>query len=566
MDVVTYVLSRKYTDKSIKGISGTLVGKNCTIASIEQVEGGNLVTFEWYSDEGDTQTSTMFVQDGVLGENAIAPTYDPTQTYNKNDLVVYENELYKLGVSTTTGEFNPNVWDLTNIDELLATKANSVDLATVATSGSASDVSFDNSETELDSTNVQDAIVEVLEEAGKIADVQTYGNTLVTNKIADLSALTIKKSIANTPTDIASFDDGTANPMPSLEISIEPVQSGSGDPSPSNVRPISGWSGANVTRTGKNILGINEVYDNKTGITINDNAATGNNVSFSQVFFNIPKNLIGKQLTLSTKIAVPNNVTRMYSQAIVNNVQINGNDILSNTTGVTSVTFTPESTEDSFRITYGSGNGAITVSDFQVEISATPTAYTPYQGSTLSIPFHDSSDNPITVYGGQLNVTTGELTVTHKSQIVNENTSVARNDDFDDFIRWTVSASDAAVVTNQDVRKRVIANNLRSTAGVNATINAISLISNRRIAMNISTDIATDPTTLKNWLSNNNIHFVYELDTPITYQLTPTQVTTLLEQNNISADCGQILSGEYFADASTVIAGLDARITALENA
>ena len=55
-----------------------------------------------------------------------------------------------------------------------------------------------------------------------------------------------KKSIANTPTDIASFNDDTANPMPSLEISIEPVQSGSGDPSPSNVRPISGWSGAKI--------------------------------------------------------------------------------------------------------------------------------------------------------------------------------------------------------------------------------------------------------------------------------------------------------------------------------
>ena len=35
---------------------------------------------------------------------------------------------------------------------------------------------------------------------------------------------------------------------------IEPVQSGSGDPSPSNVRPITGWTGATLTRCGKNLI------------------------------------------------------------------------------------------------------------------------------------------------------------------------------------------------------------------------------------------------------------------------------------------------------------------------
>ena len=32
-DVVSYVLSKKYTDNSIKGTSGVLAGKNCTIES-----------------------------------------------------------------------------------------------------------------------------------------------------------------------------------------------------------------------------------------------------------------------------------------------------------------------------------------------------------------------------------------------------------------------------------------------------------------------------------------------------------------------------------------------------
>lgn len=57
------------------------------------------------------------------------------------------------------------------------------------------------------------------------------------------------------PAAIASFSDGALDaPLKSLTFGIEPVQSGSGDPSPTNIRPISGWtqvsgkhSGADMT-------------------------------------------------------------------------------------------------------------------------------------------------------------------------------------------------------------------------------------------------------------------------------------------------------------------------------
>jgi hypothetical protein len=48
------------------------------------------------------------------------------------------------------------------------------------------------------------------------------------------------------PTDIASFTASDA-PLKSLTASIVPVQAGSGDPSPTNVRPISGWTDCEVT-------------------------------------------------------------------------------------------------------------------------------------------------------------------------------------------------------------------------------------------------------------------------------------------------------------------------------
>ena len=57
------------------------------------------------------------------------------------------------------------------------------------------------------------------------------------------------KDIPNTPASIASFSDGTDNPLKSLTASIVPVQAGSGDPSPENVRPISGWTEEVITVT-----------------------------------------------------------------------------------------------------------------------------------------------------------------------------------------------------------------------------------------------------------------------------------------------------------------------------
>ena len=47
---------------------------------------------------------------------------------------------------------------------------------------------------------------------------------------------------------VATFADGADDvPVKSLVVNIDPVQSGSGDPSPDNIRPISGWTGVNLT-------------------------------------------------------------------------------------------------------------------------------------------------------------------------------------------------------------------------------------------------------------------------------------------------------------------------------
>ena len=64
----------------------------------------------------------------------------------------------------------------------------------------------------------------------------------------------------------ASFDDGADDvPVSSLKVNLEPVQTGSGDPSPSNVRPI-------YPANGKNMIPVAWTTETKNGVTATANA------------------------------------------------------------------------------------------------------------------------------------------------------------------------------------------------------------------------------------------------------------------------------------------------------
>lgn len=73
--------------------------------------------------------------------------------------------------------------------------------------------------------------------------------------------------LAAFPTDnasgsVATFPDGANGiPVQSLVVDIAPLQSGSGYPSPENVRPITGWTEASVYTAGENLFDVSTVTD-----------------------------------------------------------------------------------------------------------------------------------------------------------------------------------------------------------------------------------------------------------------------------------------------------------------
>lgn len=52
------------------------------------------------------------------------------------------------------------------------------------------------------------------------------------------------------------FETNVAKALSGLTAAFSPIQSGSGDPSPSNVRSISGWTGVTIGHSGRNLLNL----------------------------------------------------------------------------------------------------------------------------------------------------------------------------------------------------------------------------------------------------------------------------------------------------------------------
>lgn len=54
--------------------------------------------------------------------------------------------------------------------------------------------------------------------------------------------------------NLVSFKSAARVPIDSLKVHFKPIQEGTGDPSPENTRPITGWTGVEARQSGKNLI------------------------------------------------------------------------------------------------------------------------------------------------------------------------------------------------------------------------------------------------------------------------------------------------------------------------
>lgn len=330
---------------------------------------------------------------------------------------------------------------------------------------------------------------------------------------------------------IASFEDGADGmPIKMLTVSIEPVQAGSSDPSPENVRHISGWTGCNVTRAGKNLAfkRIENSIIDSSGVIIS--------ITNSELW-------IARIIKDETYVIGTNGVDNQVAYAFYENNPVFGSISYNNSRIVTQnnyVFIAPINGYVAYRI-YPS-NGVYG----QVELGTTLGAYEPYSGATIPITF--PTPDPGTVYGGTLDVVDGLLTVTKGYVDLgtlnwNRDTTTRPADGATIHAFYTI-VNDCKITTG-------IPNMLSSVFKAD-TIRDVDYGGNTNIKDFICSgadgnhhiwvygSIYNDMSSAEFKTAMSGVQLVYDLSNPITYQLTPLEVTTLLGTNNIWADTGDV--------------------------
>ena len=202
-------------------------------------------------------TSTVYTTgqvDTLLSAKADSDdVYTKSQTYSKTEV---DNALSSKANAA-------DVYTKTQADNLLSAKANTADLGALADQ--------DSVDYETEVTNKPDfgdmAFEDDAPSDDKIYGRKNGGWAEVTGGISnvawgditgtlsdqtDLQAALLAKApviLASASGAIASFSDGSPAPVTALTVDIDPVQDlSNGDPSPTNVCPISGWSQAHIYR------------------------------------------------------------------------------------------------------------------------------------------------------------------------------------------------------------------------------------------------------------------------------------------------------------------------------
>lgn len=171
-----------------------------------------------------------------------------------------------------------------------------------------------------------------------------------------------------------------------------------------------------------------------------------------------------------------------------------------------------------------------------------------------------------TVYGGTLDVTTGELTVTKADVNLSQQTlsytkfTTGTSDRF--YVRLSNYISNVMIDGYNDIESDYFDAKMQSTNEVGTIY-----MENGYLNMNMTQGLFADATAFKTWIESESVHLVYELATPQTFTLTKEQIQTLLGQNYVSHDGGGTISLVYIKKDSTIIpnpTGAEIPLTGIE--
>ena len=320
----------------------------------------------------------------------------------------------------------------------------------------------------------------------------------------------------------------------------------------SNICPISGFDSVKVVRTGKNLSSVNELADHgplwgsdQSPIKAMINSLPVGTYTLSNRYeiLEMPSSgkvehgaiyvtamINGKQQPVNRYTTVTDSspsLGKVYEEQTVITITEENKGKINHT--YTYCDQTPTHT--------GTGRGRYRVFDIQIELGSTATAYEPYNGIQVELPFGR------TVYGGTIDLTTGKLTVDKASVDLGS-------------LSWSYGADFCSTESMIQVAKHPASNTDRPNFissiyvvkalwddGFSTSDSVITMTGNGQIRIRDSR--ITDLQSIATAISGQTL--VYELATPEVYTLTPAQLLLLREYNAVWANTGDIINFEYRA-------------------
>ena len=196
-----------------------------------------------------------------------------------------------------------------------------------------------------------------------------------------------------------TFETDLARPLKSLVANFLPIQA-SGTPSPDNILPITGWDAVNVFHAGKNLFNKDD-----PNIQLDKRIATGGTIIGSQYSQAVTGFIPVKA---GTKYMINSYVNQNYFSCFYSEKDITKpvGEIFGNNE------FPKVAPSGAEYLIVTIGNAGI--DSFQIEIGSSATTYEPYNGTVYPVSF------PSTIYGGYVDMVTGEVWATWKRKALSE--------------------------------------------------------------------------------------------------------------------------------------------------
>lgn len=307
----------------------------------------------------------------------------------------------------------------------------------------------------------------------------------------------------------------------------------------SNICPITGHTGANVYRTGKNLCPRFPASGTVDGVNYTTNAdgsvtASGTSAE-TRGFFAVTKEKVLPIGDYILSAGADASINLRLTVAIYKT----GSTQYKECTSSSSVSFsiTSDVTSVSIYIRTNGGNTAISGTLYPMIrlASDTNTTYEPFS-DTYTI------DLDGTRYGGTLDVTTGALTVTHECITFNGTENWQKSSTYQGSFYVNTGVQHVKQFVGNFCSHAIYDNNFAT----NYAFGRCGLDGTKFVNFNVWIGQATDTKDqFKQYLADQYtagtpLQAYLALATPLTYNLTPQEVTLLLGQNNIWADTGNV--------------------------